>query len=305
MGWSTATIPDLTGSVTVVTGANSGIGFETARVLAQKGATVVLACRNADKGHEAVAKIQRDNPQGEPSFLALDLSDLGAIATFAAEFRRAHARLDLLINNAGVMMPPLSRTRDGFELQFGTNHLGHFALTARLLELLLATPDARVVNVSSLAHRGGHIDFSNLNAEKRYRKMGAYAQSKLANLLFTFELQRRLDAAGHRVVVAAAHPGWTATNLQQTTPSFRMLNPVLAQTPLAGALPTLYAATAADVKPGDYYGPNGWFEMRGAPKRAAVSGRARDRETARRLWEVSEQLTGTPFEIPPAAAERG
>ena len=292
MKWNESDIGTQEGRIVIVTGANSGIGFETARLLVANGARVVLACRNEEKGREALERME-----GDVEFRALDLSDLGSVETFASAFTEQYKGLDLLINNAGVMMPPFGRTKDGFELQFGTNHLGHFALTARLFPLMKERPGARIVNVSSNAHKFGRIDFEDLHFEKRYRKMASYGQSKLANLLFTYELDRRLREAGSEVIAVAAHPGWTATNLQDETPSIRFLNPLMAMKPVGGALPTLRAAVDPEVKGAEYYGPKGVFEMRGAPVKVASNRRSHDRDVARRLWEISEDLTGVPFTV--------
>ncbi|HEX4352598.1 MAG TPA: oxidoreductase, partial [Polyangiales bacterium] len=238
--WTFADIPDQTGRTAIVTGANTGIGRETARMLALKGANVILACRNADKGQAAIASILAEKPAGRVSVETLDLSDLESVAAFANDFRSRHDRLDLLIENAGVMVPPLGRTRQGFELQFGTNHLGHFALAGRLLPLIERTTGSRIVVVSSTAQNFGKIDLSDLNWEsRRYSAWLAYGQSKLANILFTLELSRRLSARGSSVRVTAAHPGYTATDLQRTAGVVRYLNPLLAMKPADGALPTL------------------------------------------------------------------
>lgn len=296
--WTFDDIPDQTGRTAIVTGANTGLGLETARMLALKGAKVVLACRDLDKGKAALERIQSAKPAGSATLAALDLSDLDSVAGFAADFSAAHERLDLLINNAGVMVPPLSRTRQGFELQLGTNHLGHFALTGRLLPLILRTPDARVVVVASTAQRVGRIEFSDLNWERRsYRAWAAYGQSKLANMLFALELQRRLAASGSQVRATAAHPGWTATELQRTTGLVRFLNPLVAMKPAAGALPTLRAATDPAAAGGSYWGPAGLFEVNGPPVPARIPGAATDEAVAARLWEVSETLTGVAFPL--------
>jgi NAD(P)-dependent dehydrogenase (short-subunit alcohol dehydrogenase family) len=297
MSWSEADIPDLSGRVAVVTGANSGIGFETARALAQKGARVVLACRDPRKGQEAELRIRAGLPEARVRFLRLDLGSLASIGAFCQELASAERRLDILCNNAGVMMPPLSRTADGFELQIGTNHLGHFALTARLLPLIRRAPDARIVTVSSLAHYWGRIDFDDLNAERRYSPTRAYGQSKLANLLFTRELARRLSARDEPIVAAAAHPGSTRTNLQQHSRVMYAAVALFSQLPREGALPTLYAATAPDVRGGDYYGPGRMLEMIGSPRPARSTPAAKNPETAARLWDVSERLTGVGFGI--------
>jgi NAD(P)-dependent dehydrogenase (short-subunit alcohol dehydrogenase family) len=291
--WTFNDIPDQTGRVAIVTGANTGIGLETARMLALKGANVVLACRSREKAEAALARIVAESPKGSASVELLDLSDLDAITAFASAFTASHDRLDLLIDNAGVMVPPLSRTKQGFELQFGTNHLGHFALTLRLLPLLERTPDSRIVVVSSTAQNIGRIDFDDLNWEKRsYRAWSAYGQSKLANMMFTLELSRRLVAAGSKVRVTAAHPGYTSTDLQRTAGIVRLFNPLLAMKPADGALPTLRAGVDPAAESGSYWGPTGFLEMNGAPGPARVSRRAKVAADAARLFDVSEQLTG-------------
>ncbi|MGE0683858.1 MAG: oxidoreductase [Candidatus Binatia bacterium] len=300
MPWSQHDVPDQTGRIAIVTGANSGIGLETARVLARKGAHVVLACRNKAKGEAACADVLQGAPHAKVEFQPLDLSSLQSVKTFAEGFTATHQQLDLLINNAGIMMlPSLGRTVEGFELQFGTNHLGHFALTGRLLSLLLQTANSRVVTVSSVMHRYGPLHFDNLGAEKSYSPTKAYGYSKLANLLFMRELHRRCRQASSSTRSVAAHPGSTRTNLQQYKPSFRwmMSFPFTAQEPPAGALPTLYAATAEYVTEGDYYGPQGWFEMTGPPAKAYMSTHARSEESAKKLWELSEKLTGVTYTI--------
>jgi NAD(P)-dependent dehydrogenase (short-subunit alcohol dehydrogenase family) len=295
MNWTAKDIPDQTGKTAIVTGANVGLGLETARALAAHGATVILACRNLEKANAAKADIQQSASSAKLEIIQLDLADLGSVRQFAANFAGKYQHLDILVNNAGVMAPPLTKTKDGFELQFGANHLGHFALTGLLLEKLLLTPGARVVVVSSAVERGAKIDFENLSGEKNYVPFGAYAQSKLSNLLFCYELGRRFQKAGINAVAAAAHPGWTASNLQQNAPQFKVLNPIFAQTPTWGALPSLYAATASDVKNGDYFGPKGFLEMKGSPKRVQSTPRSHDLELAKKLWDVSESLTGVKF----------
>jgi NAD(P)-dependent dehydrogenase (short-subunit alcohol dehydrogenase family) len=295
--FSAADVPSMTGRTVVVTGANSGIGRVTARELAAKGARVVLAVRDVEKGRAAAAAMT-----GDVEVRRLDLADLGSVRAFADELT---GPVDVLVNNAGVMIPPFSRTADGFELQFGTNHLGHFALT----NLLLPRITGRVVTVSSGGHKVGTIDFDDLNWERRpYRAMAAYAQSKLANLLFTSELQRRLTGAGSPVLATAAHPGLAATNLLRTDGTHRVrefaqkkLTGLLAQSDDDGALPTLYA-TVQDLPGDSYAGPGGFLESRGAPKLVGRSAKARDGGTARRLWDVSEELTGVSF---PRHALRG
>jgi NAD(P)-dependent dehydrogenase (short-subunit alcohol dehydrogenase family) len=294
--WSTTDIPDLTGRTTIITGANSGIGRAAAHALAGAGARVVLAVRNIDKGQAAAARMP-----GATEVRRLDLASLASVREFAAAWE---GEIDLLINNAGVMVPPLSRTADGFELQFGTNHLGHFALTLRLLEHVIG----RVVTVSSTGHRFGSIDFEDLEWERKpYRAWRAYGQSKLANLLFTSELQRRLSGAGSSALATAAHPGYASTNLQFHS-GRRLLdlinvvgNRLIAQDEDGGALPTLYAAVA-DIPGNSFAGPSGFMEQRGAPKLVGRSNAAKDADVARRLWEVSERLTGVRFPVGAAAA---
>ena len=294
--WATENIPDLTGKIAIVTGANSGIGYEMARALAHKQATVILACRNQAKGTTAVRQIDQEYAAAKAEFRQLDLSDLASVRRFATEFASQCGRLDILINNAGIMAIPFGKTADGFELQFGTNHLGHFALTGLLLDLILRTPQARVVTISSGGHRFGKIDFDNLNGERHYDRSGAYAQSKLANLLFTYELQRRFEKAGADAIAVAAHPGWTVTNLQAHWRTLRILNPFIAQKPPMGALPALYAATAPDVQGGDYYGPGGWQELRGYPTKVHSSNKSHDTAVAAKLWAISEELTGVQYQ---------
>ena len=295
--WTAEQLPDQTGRVAIVTGANSGIGFETAKVLAEKGATVIMACRNLGKANPKADAIRAAHSGAEVEVMELDLSDLDSVRQFANAFRTKYSRLDLLINNAGIMVPPYGKTAQGFETQFGVNHLGHFALTGSLLDLVVNTPGSRIVTVSSVAHLMGKIDFSDLNWEKGYKAQAAYGQSKLANLLFTYELQRRLAAAGKDTLAVAAHPGWTSTNLQEHAPSVKFMNRFFAQEPSMGALPTLYAATEANVRGAQYYGPSGFLEMNGPPKRVKSNRRSRDENVAERLWNISEDLTGVRFQI--------
>jgi NAD(P)-dependent dehydrogenase (short-subunit alcohol dehydrogenase family) len=297
MGWSEADIPDQTGRTAVVTGANSGIGWDTARALAAKGARVIVACRNEDKGRDAEQRIRKRVPNAEVRFEPLDLASLASVRAFADKLSAAESRLDLLVNNAGVMMTPRGKTADGFETQIGTNHLGHFALTGLLLESLRRAPAARVVNLSSLAHLWGRIVFEDLQSERSYDPTRAYGQSKLANLLFTRELARRLAASGSTALSAAAHPGSTRTELQRHSRLMAAAVRLVSQLPPEGALPSLYAATAPDVRGGEYFGPSRMFGMLGPPERARSTPRSQDPAVARRLWEVSEQLTGVRFGI--------
>jgi NAD(P)-dependent dehydrogenase (short-subunit alcohol dehydrogenase family) len=295
--WGASDIPDQHGRTAVITGANSGIGLEAARYLAARGARVVLACRDEGKARTVAAQIAAEVTGAEADTLALDLSSLESVRAAAAEIRSRYPRLDLLVNNAGVMMPPLSRTADGFELQFGTNHLGHFALTGLVLPSLLAVPGSRVVTVSSNGHKVGRIHFDDLQWEHGYRRSGAYAQSKLANLLFTYELQRRLAADSAATIAVAAHPGTSDTALVRYMPAWMQLGARIAPSQGArmGALPTLRAATDPGAAGGDYYGPAGLGEFTGPPRLVRSSARSRDEAVQRRLWAVSEELTGVTF----------
>jgi NAD(P)-dependent dehydrogenase (short-subunit alcohol dehydrogenase family) len=296
--WDAGDIPDQGGRLAVVTGANSGLGLVTARELARHGARVVLACRNRERGEAALKEVTEAASGPAPELEELDLADLSSVRSFADRLAAGGEELDLLINNAGVMAPPRRRTVDGFELQFGTNHLGHFALTKLLLPLMEGREDARVVTLSSTAHRMGRIAFDNLNGDRRYFRWNAYGQSKLANLLFALELDRRLRASGSTVKSLAAHPGYAATNLQSAAAPLvdrllmRLGNLVIAQNDEMGALPVLYAATAPGLEGGAYIGPDGPGEQRGYPKLVRPNRAARDEGTARRLWDVSEELTG-------------
>lgn len=295
--WTTHHIPDQSGRTAVITGANTGLGFETAKALAEHGAHVVLAVRDTDKGKRAAAQLT-----GDVSVQKLDLGSLESVRAAAAELRGSHERIDLLINNAGVMTPPKSTTADGFELQFGTNHLGHFALTGLLLDRLLDVPGSRVVTVSSNGHKmGGAIHFDDLQWERSYSRIGAYAQSKLANLLFTYELQRRLAPRGTTIAVAA-HPGTSSTELARHLPSLarpvtELVTKVAAQPAADGALPTLRAATDPGVLGGQYYGPANLAQWRGAPVVVASSDQSYDVALQQRLWSVSEELTGVSFAV--------
>lgn len=284
-------MPDQAGKVAVVTGATSGLGLETALQLARRGAVVVMACRDLGRGAIAAKAIGAGGGRADVEVAALDLGNLESVREFSNWFCGRFERLDLLVNNAGVMLPPASRSADGFELQFGTNHLGHFALTARLLGLLRASAGSRVVTVSSLAHRIGMIRFDDLQWESRpYRAAAAYAQSKLANLLFCFELQRRIDSAGIEMLSVASHPGYSRTGILRHSRALRIWNPLFAMLASQGALPTLFAATSPDAEPGSYYGPNRWGQLRGYPTRVNPSAAAQDRETGKRLWQASEEL---------------
>src|SRR5271157_2630057 len=305
--WTADDMPDLSGKTIVVTGGNSGIGYEAALEFARKRAEVILACRDLGKARTAADQISASSPSAKVEVMELDLSNLASVRGFADAFHLEHPALHVLCNNAGVMAIPYRRTADGFEMQFGTNHLGHFALTGLLLDRLLATEGARVVNVSSGAHRMGKIRFDDLQWKKGYRKWMAYGQSKLANLLFTFALQRRIDAAHAKLLAVACHPGYAATNLQAAGPRmqgssmleslFSFGNRLFAQSAAMGALPTEYAAVAPGVHGGDYIGPDGLAELWGNPVAVGCSAAARDAAVAKRLWEVSEQLTNVHYTL--------
>lgn len=291
--WDAANIPDQKGRVVIVTGASSGLGKETARVLAEKNAFVMIAVRNVRKGQGVAEAIHKEYAAADVSVRELDLANLESVKSFAESVLEEYDRLDLLINNAGVMMCPYSKTRDGFEMQFGTNHLGHFALTGQLLPLLKKTTGSRIVVLSSLAHKMGNLDFSDLNWEKRkYNTQKAYGDSKLANLYFAYELARKLESEGNNPTVTAAHPGWTATELQRHSGLAGFLNNFFAQGVDMGALPTLRAAIDPDAHPGDYFGPRKHFEMHGYPVKVKSNARSHDRDAARELWKQSEELTG-------------
>ena len=305
-GWTADQIPDQSGRTVLVTGANSGLGLITARELARAGATVVLTAREPGKCDSAVAEIRERVPDALLDPALLDLASLESVRELASAVAADHERIDVLVNNAGVMMPPQATTADGFELQFGTNHLGHFALTGLLLQRI-GGDDPRVVTVTSLEHRPGRIDFDDLGLERGYDPRSAYQRSKLANAAFGIELDRRLRVAGSPIKSVLAHPGYSATNLQSTGPTglmkqiLRVGNALLAQNAEDGSRPQLYAATAPGVEGGDFYGPDGFHEARGHPKRVKATSRARDPELGRRLWEVSETMTGVSYGLASAA----
>ncbi len=295
--WNSSQISNQDGKTVIVTGSSSGIGFEAARVLASKGAEVIIAVRNLQKGENAVAKILMENPKVKPILMQLDLANLKSVRDFAEKFKSKYKYLDLLINNAGVMVPPYTKTTDGFELQFGTNHLGHFALTAQLFAHLKATPGSRIVNVSSVAHNMGNLDFSDLNWEKRkYKKWKAYGDSKIANLYFTLNLSERLSNNGNNPMVVSAHPGWTATELMRNTGFLDFFKSLFAQSIKMGTLPTLYAALAEDINTGDFIGPDGFREMKGYPVKVKSNDRAKNKQIAQKLWKKSEEMTNIKFD---------
>jgi NAD(P)-dependent dehydrogenase (short-subunit alcohol dehydrogenase family) len=304
--WTAAEIPSLGGKLAIVTGANSGLGLETTRALARKGAKVILACRSRSKAEAAITELTADGIARELlEFGACDLSSLASIRAFAEAVRSEHAQVDLLINNAGVMALPYGKTVDGFEMQFGTNHLGHFALTGLLLDRLHVTTGARVVTLSSLTHAYARMRFDDLHSSRRYNEWLAYGRSKLANLLFTFELQRRLEQHAHATISVAAHPGYANTNLLATSMSESRLvervvglgSRLVAQAADMGALPTLYAATGEHVRGGEFYGPGGLGGMTGHPKRTKAMPQAYDRRAAEQLWKISVEQTGVDFDV--------
>lgn len=312
--WTPGDIPDLAGKSAVVTGSNKGIGFCTARELVRHGASVTLACRNAERARAAAERIRAECPAGHVTFSLLDLADLSSVRKFAEDYAASHASLDILVNNAGVLALPLTLTVDGFETQFAVNYLGHFALTGQLLPLLLARPGARVVNLSTfIVNWIGRIDFTNLQGERKYNKWDAYNTAKLANLVFTVELDRRF---GHRKLVSvAAHPGFAVSDLQYAAPRlagsktrelfFRIPTVLFAKPTEVGAWPSLYAACAPGVRGGNCYGPQGRAQIRGRTGQVPMPARARESALGRRLWAVSEELTGVTFEPSPLDTPSG
>jgi NAD(P)-dependent dehydrogenase (short-subunit alcohol dehydrogenase family) len=302
--WTVQDMPEQTGRVAIVTGANSGLGYETSLALASKGAEVLMACRNMQKGQEALNEIRSHYPQAKLVLMKLDLGSLESLRQFANDFHNSYNRLDLLINNAGLMAIPRAETVDGLEMQFAVNHLGHFALTGLLLDMLLDTKGSRVVNVSSTANLIGRIHFDDINLEKNYSRYGAYGQSKLANVMFTFELQGRLEQAGADTVSIVAHPGLSHTNLQTNTANatgnileritYSIMMPLFSQSQAMGALPQLYAATAPEAKAAAFYGPD-FLHTRGYPTAIRANRLAYKEVDQRRLWEISEELTGVTY----------
>ena len=301
--WTEDSLPDLTGKVILVTGGNSGIGWEASRMFAARGAHLVLACRSESKARDAIAQLRKRVKNASAEFLALDLASLASVERCAQNFTNKHDSLDVLVNNAGVMALPARKTEDGMEMQMGTNHFGHFALTGRLLDTLLATGHSRIVTVSSGLHARGQMRFDDLMGEKDYDRWGQYSQSKLANLLFAYELQRRLEAKGSDTISVGCHPGYAATNLQAAGPrmdgsilrrmAMRVSNVLFAQSAAMGALPTTYAATHPDLRGGEYIGPpKGW---KGYPDRTRSSRASHSTEDAARLWKASEELTGVRY----------
>lgn len=300
MKFNFQTIPSQQGRVAIVTGANVGLGYETALGLLKKEVKVILACRNAERAEQAKKNLLEEVPKADVAIILVDLSSLDSVRAFANTFLKQYDRLDLLINNAGVMMPPYTETEDGFELQMGANYLGHFLLTGLLLPTILKTAHSRVVSLASIAHRRGVINFDDLQSKKKYSAISAYAQSKLACLMYGYELQRRLEAQGHKQTISTiAHPGVSVTNLGRHMPKWvHLIAPIFSRLfthePAKGALPTLWAALGA-ADGGDYYGPTGWREMKGPPGKVGSTKLSKDKAVAKRLWEVSEELTGFKY----------
>jgi NAD(P)-dependent dehydrogenase (short-subunit alcohol dehydrogenase family) len=296
MNWKIKMMENQTGKVVIITGSNTGIGYHMAYGLASKGANVVMACRNLEKASDSRNKILKDFPKANIKLYQLDLADLDNIKYFANKFINENDKLDILINNAGVMIPPYSKTKNNFELQFGTNHLGHFALTGLLLPLLEKNDNGRIITVSSIAHNPGIIDFNDLNSErKKYSKWGSYSQSKISNLCFAIELDRRLKAGGFSTISLASHPGYSNTELQRYSILWRILNVFFAMSAKKGAEATLFAATNQIATEYIYWGPTGIIEMRGRTGKAKINKKAQDKDTAKRLWSISEEMTGVKF----------
>lgn len=294
-------IPSQKGRIAIVTGSNIGLGYETALAFAQKDIKVILACRNMTKAENAKKEILKQAPNADLDTIQIDLSKLSSVKEFAKQFLAKYDKLDLLVNNAGIMVPPFSLTEDGFESQMAANYFGHFLLTGLLLDTILATPDSRIVSLSSIAHKNGKINFEDMQSQKKYSATGAYSQSKLACLMYAYELQRRLDKAGKTTLSVAAHPGISETNLSQHLPSIlvSIMTPIMrlafVQSAKAGAEPTLYAALGTDVRGGEYFGPSGFREMKGRAKKVGSTKLSKDENIAKKLWEESEKLTDISY----------
>ena len=302
MHFNLTEINSIEGKTAIVTGSNTGIGFETAKGLASKNIHVIMACRNLQKAEKAKNLILKEFPSAKLSVMLLDLSDLHSIELFASTFLEKFEQLDILVNNAGVMVPPFSKTKDGFELQTGANYLGHFHLTNLLFPVLKKTPEARIITLSSIAHKNGKIDFENFNAELSYSKMGHYGQSKLACLMFALELDKNIKEAGLKLFSIPVHPGVSPTELMRNMPGllialFKPLAPLFSHDAAHAALPSLMAALHPDIKSGEYYGPTGFNEMKGKPGKAIVAGRAKKQDISKQLWSLSEKLTGKKFVV--------
>ncbi|MDC1221302.1 oxidoreductase [Salibacteraceae bacterium] len=300
MSWNLLSVTDQKGKIAIVTGANIGLGLETTKALTQKGVHVIMACRNLDKAKVAKASVLADNSNAQLTIMQLDLNDFTSVKSFASEYLSNHSQLDFLINNAGIMMPPCQKTKDGFESQFGVNYLSHFLLTGLLIDVIKNTKNSRIVTVSSAAHKWGDIQFDDYNFEKAYDKRNAYGQSKLACLMFAYEMQRRLEKHGINTLSLAAHPGVSDTNLGKFLPGFvrglaKIIGPFIFNSAADGALPTLRAALDEKAKGGEYYGPDGKNEMKGKPVKVDSTDNSKDKEKAARLWSLSEELTGINY----------
>jgi NAD(P)-dependent dehydrogenase (short-subunit alcohol dehydrogenase family) len=294
--WSTQNIPDQSNKTIIITGASSGLGKEASKILSEKNATIIMAVRNTKKGKKVAEEIKQQNPSAKLEIREMDLSSLQSVHDFVEGVKSEYDKIDILINNAGIMACPFDTTKDNYEIQMGTNHLGHFALTGLIMPLLKKAKNARIVATSSIGHKLGKIDFEDLNWEKRtYKSTQAYADSKMANLYFTYELARKLSDEESDIKVTAAHPGWTKTNLQKHSWYMRMLNPLFSQGPDQGVLPTLRAAFDDHAKSGDYYGPSKFFEMQGSPVIVKSNELSHSKEAAQKLWEVSEQMTNIRY----------
>lgn len=293
-------IPNQKEKIAIVTGANIGLGYATALALAQKEMKVIMACRTLSKAEKAKTSILKEFPNADIEIIQVDLSSLKSVRTFAKIYTDKYSKLDLLINNAGIMMPPFSLSEDGFESQMAANYFGHFLLTGLLLNILKNTDNSRIISLSSIAHKSGKINFEDINSKKKYSSWNSYAQSKLACLMFAYELDRKLKASGSNTISVAAHPGVSTTNLTQHYPQiitklFHLIGPLFSQRPKLGALPTLYAALGNDVKGGDYFGPNGLGEMKGEAVKVDSTKLSKNKEIAAKLWELSEKLTGITY----------
>ena len=294
--WNKQNIPDQTGKVIIITGATSGLGKEATKVLSQKGATIIMAVRNTEKAKAVREEIIKINPNAKIDIRSLDLGSLNSIRLFSDEISKSYNQLDTLINNAGIMFCPYSKTQDGFEIQIGTNHLGPFALTVQLMPLLIQTKNSRIVNTSSMAHKNGNINFEDFNwTDRKYKTMQAYSDSKLANLYFTYQLVNKLNGLTNAPLVTCAHPGWTKTDLDRHSSMATFFGNTVAQKVEMGTLPTLRAATDLDAKSGDYFGPSGFLEIRGYPIKVPSYAKSHDETIAKKLWDLSEELTGIKF----------
>lgn len=296
MRWDTKKMSDQSQKTAIVTGANSGTGFEAAKALALKDANVIMACRNEKSANNSIELIRKEYPKAKIQFYHLDLSHLDSVKSFAQSIKSNHSHVDLLINNAGVLNPQEVLSKDGFEMHFAVNFLGHFALTLQLMPLLLNAKKSRIVSMGSAVERYAKIDSNSIRNPQSYSRGDMYNQSKLANFLFTYGLARRLESENIDMIAAIAHPGWTASNLQGNSPTLKILNPIFSQTPLMGALPLLFAATHESVANGDYYGPDGFLQLKGYPRKITSSRASHDQHAIQHIWDISESFTGIQWE---------